>query len=189
MEFDEVIKKRKSVRDFNDKKVSWKDVIDIIDCALQGPFAGNINNLKFIIVEDKDIINKLAEFSSQDWISEASVVVVVCSDDYFLENKYGLRGRIYSKQQVGAAIENMLLKITDLGLAACWVGAFIDDMVKQILKVPQHIQIEALIPIGYERGTTPKKPKKSIESSIFWENWGINKRQTLSKEPPLINYS
>ncbi len=185
MEFNSIIKKRKSVRSFIAKKASWKSVLDAIEIANQGPFAGNMNNLKFLIIEEQDIIKKIAKFSEQTWVSEAPVLLIVCADETHLENTYGERGRVYSRQQAGAAIYALLLKLTELGLGACWVGAYSDELLKESLGIPQHIQIEAIIPIGYEnKKLREEKPeKKELENAIYWENWGNDKRPTLFKEP------
>ena len=180
-----MVRKRKSVRSFSVKKVSWKSVLDAIEIANQGPFAGNMNNLKFLIIEDQEAIKKIAKFSEQTRVSEAPILVVACSDETHLENTYGERGRVYSRQQAGAAIYAFLLKLTELGLAGCWVGAYSDELLKESLGIPQHIQIEAVIPIGYEnKKLHEEKPKKKeLENAIYWENWGNGKRPTIFKEP------
>lgn len=179
MEFDSVVAKRSSVRSFKKKKVSFKLVLEAIDAALQGPFAGNMNHMRYLVVENKEAIQKVAEAANQVWIAQAEVIVIACSNDQHLEAMYGERGRVYSRQQAGAAIENFLLKITDMGLASCWVGAFADETVKQLLGIPSNLQIEAVLPIGYSNEKPAKKPKKSLESSLFWEKWFEDRRPTL----------
>lgn len=183
MNIDALAKKRKSVRSFKSKKVSWKQILDAIDTALQGPFAGNHNNLNFLIIESKETIKQVASFCDQSWVVEASSLVLVLSDDTHLENIYGERGRVYSRQQAGAAIQTMLLKLTEIGLGSCWVGAYTDELIKQKLKIPQHIQIEAIIPVGYSNDKEGKKPKRSLETVLSWEKWGQNRRPTKHEEP------
>ncbi len=182
MEFDKVIESRKSVRSFRSKKARWEDVIEAVDVARKSPFAGNQNHMKFIIIEKQETIDRIAELSNQLWINESGILVVVCSDDTHLENMYGERGRVYSRQQSGAAIENFLLKIADMGLSACWVGAYQDELIKQLLKIPEHMQIEAIIPVGYEKKKEERKEKKSLESVMFWEYWDNRKRPSLFEE-------
>ncbi len=182
MNFDNVVAARKSVREFKNKKASWKDIIHAIDAAVQAPFAGNHMHMKFLIIEDEKTIEKLAEFANQDWISQAGIVVLACSDDTNLENLYGERGRVYSRQGAGAAIAHFLLKLTELGLSACWVGAYSDELVKQQLGIPQHIQIEAIIPVGYEQKKSARPRKKSLDGILYWEKWDQNKRPALIQE-------
>jgi len=184
MEFDKVVRKRKSVRNFSGKKVKWEDVLEAIDAALQGPFAGNHNNLHFLILEDKETIKDIADYCEQSWVANSNILIVVCSDDTHLEDLYGERGRVYSRQQAGAAIQTILLKLTDLGLSSCWVGAYTDEFVKQRLKIPQHIQVEAIIPVGYEKRMPggEKKKKKKLESVLYWGEWGNGRRSGLFEE-------
>lgn len=184
MEFDSVIEKRKSVRSFKSKRPDWRSIIEAVDASCQGPFADGLNTLKFLIIEDPDKINKIAEFASQLWINQAPILVVVCSDDTNLENMHAERGRVYSRQQAGSAINTFLLKLTDLGINSCWVGSFTDELIKQFLKIPEHIQIEALIPVGYESGKSAKKKKKDLEHALFWEEWDNRKRPSLISEAP-----
>jgi len=178
MDFDTVIKKRKSVRSFKPRSASWKSVLEAIDSAIQGPFAGNHNNLKFLVVENPETIAELAKHAKQPWIKESGICVVVCSDDTHLENMYGERGRLYSKQQAGAAIQIFLLKLVDLGLSGCWVGAYSDEFIRNAINVPGHIQIEAIIPIGYGKAEkAPKTRRKTeLEHSIYWESWEKNQK-------------
>ncbi|MFH1425461.1 MAG: nitroreductase family protein [archaeon] len=182
MEFDKLVRVRKSVRSFSKKKASWKQVLEAIDAAVQGPFAGNNNNLRFLIVEDKKIIFELAGTCEQDWIAESEILVVVCSDDEHLETIYGERGRVYSRQQAGAAIQTIMLSLAEVGLGSCWVGAYDDDEVRDKLEIPGNIQIEAIIPIGYESVKERKKPKRKLESVLNWEKWGQGRRPTLFEE-------
>ncbi len=182
MDFDSVIKKRKSVRSFKNKKASFKLILEAVDSAIQGPFSGNQNNLKFLIVEEGEDINAIASYCDQAWITEASVVVVVCSDDTQLEQLYGERGRVYSRQQAGAAINTFILKLTDLDLDSCWVGAYDDEMIRERLEIPGHVQIEAVVPVGYGEGKFEKSKKKDLENSIRWEKWRLRKRPSVFEE-------
>ena len=144
MELNRAIQSRKSVRKFKDKKPDWRNIIECIDAARYAPMAGNNFTLKFIFVDDKEKINKLADAAQQSFISQVKYVVVVCSNPSRTENAYDNRGEIYCRQQAGAAIENFLLKIEEMGLSTCWVGAFVDRMVKEILKIPENIKSETM---------------------------------------------
>lgn len=172
METQDAINKRSSVRDFSNKPVKFDLVLEAIDAANQAPFAGNINNLRFVILEKKESKSHIAEFSQQYWISDAQWVVLVCSENSKLENLYQDRGEMYSRQQAGAAIQNMLLSLTAQGLASCWVGAFSGSEIKSKFKIPEQWNIEAIIPIGYPKIRAVKKKRKiDVENKIFWGSW------------------
>jgi len=183
MDFDKVIEERRSVRKFKPKSVDFADILEAIDCAIKGPFAGNKNNLKFLIVEDKKTMALLAKHASQECIGEAGAVILVCSDDTQLEQQYGERGKDYTRQQAGAAISTLILKLTDLGISSCWIGSFDYEIIKEMLKIPQSIHIEAMITAGYEKGKCKKPRKQELETVLRWENWKNFKRQPFFKEP------
>lgn len=189
MEFDSVIRKRHSVRSYTNKKANWRAAMEAIDSSIKGPFAGNMNHLKFLIIERPETIKKIAGFAQQTWITEAQILVIVCSNDAFLEKQYGERGRVYSRQQAGAAILTFILKLVDLGIDSCWVGAYSDELIKQLLKIPENIQIEAIIPIGYENPKKIKKKSKklSLERSIYWEEWKKIRRPTIFPDPDITH--
>lgn len=183
MDFNSVVEKRRSVRSFKSKPASWRDVIEAIDTARQIPLAGNINTLKFVVTQDHEKITKISELCGQKWIIESGIVVIVCSDDSVLEKLYGERGRIYNRQQTGAAVQNFLLKLVDLKLSGCWVGSFDDKEIRKLFDIPKKTIIEAIIPVGYEKNSPSKKRKPSPENITFWEKWDEKKMPPFFKEP------
>ena len=172
MELDKAIKSRHSVRRFSAKKPSYDDIIECIEAANTIPLAGNIPSLKFILVNDKEKIQKITQACQQDFVSNADNLVVVCSDNSQAVRSYGKQGEIYARQQAGAAIQNFLLRVTDLNLASCWVGAFVEHMIKHILVIPENINVEAVLPIGYEMPKQGKQRKKrDLDQVLFFNKW------------------
>lgn len=182
MELDKAIEKRHSVRNFKQKKkVNWRKIIQAVDSARKAPLAGNITSVKFVLVSDEEKINKLAEASQQSFVSQVDYVLAVCSDPEQQERNYDERAKKYLKQQAGASIQNLLLKLTDLGLSTCWIGAFADDQVKNILKIPDNIEVEALFPIGYEMGDGKQKTKPEMDEVLFFNKWKEKKMKPVTK--------
>ncbi len=185
MELNQAIQERKSVHKFLDKKPDWRDIIECIDTCRFAPMAGNIFSPKFILVKDKDKIQKLVDAAQQPFVAQAHYVVVVCNDTLKTVTAYGERGRIYARQQVGATIQNFLLSIQEKGLSTCWTGHFVETLVKEALSIPSTIDVEAILPIGYEkqiRGAKPKR-KPNINSKLFFDKYG-NKQM---REMPSID--
>ncbi|MEM3405424.1 MAG: nitroreductase family protein [Candidatus Pacearchaeota archaeon] len=172
MKLDEAIEKRHSVRKFTTKKPNWRDIIEALDAARLAPSAGNIQTLRFILVDDKEKIKKIAEACQQQFIADSYYVVVFCSDPSQAVRMYDERALRYVKQQAGAAIQNFLLKITELGLATCWVGAFVDNQIKDILQIPKNIEVEAVFPIGYELGKSEQRKKRELSGILFFNRYG-----------------
>ncbi len=183
MQLKETIEKRHSVRRFSSKKPDWRDIIECLDTARYAPMSGNNFTLKFILVDDASSIQKLAQASQQPFIQDVQYVVVVCSNPKRTINLYGNRGKIYSRQQAGAAIQNILLAITEKKLATCWVGHFVESQIKRELKIPDGIDVEAMLPIGYEFGKIKSKSKIDLNGLLYFKSWG-NKRM---KPIPTVN--
>ena len=173
MDFDKVIKKRASIRKYSDKKVKYDKIIDAIEAANMAPSPGNLPILKYIIVEDQEKINMLADACQQGFIKDAQVVVVFCSDPKKVYLMYDKRTDKYIKQHAGAAIENFLLKITEMNLSSCWVGAFSEKTAKDVLSIPDEINVEAILPIAYAHKTdnAKQKAKPNLGNTIYFDKW------------------
>ncbi|NIP67456.1 nitroreductase family protein, partial [Candidatus Bathyarchaeota archaeon] len=87
---------------------------------------------------------------NQTFIEEAPVVIVVCVDKDRSGWRYGRRGTdLYCLQDTAAATQNLLLAAHALGFGACWVGAFREEKVKEILKTPDRVRPVAIVPVGH----------------------------------------
>ncbi|VVB79918.1 Coenzyme F420:L-glutamate ligase [uncultured archaeon] len=186
MELQDAINERKSVHRFSDKKPDWRDILEVIDTARHAPMAGNDFILKFVTVFDPKVIEKIADACQQPFVGEAQYLIVVCSDTKRATNQFGEKADMFVRQQAGAAIQNMLLSITEKGLATCWVGYFVEEQVKREIKViPPTVQIEAILPIGYESKAQEhkkvKKKKIDLENVLFFNKWGEQKMRPPKK--------
>ena len=97
---------------------------------------------------------------------------------------YGERGEIYSHQQAGAAIQNMLLTATSLGIDSCWVGAFDEDMIKRVLGIQEYARPQAIIPIGYAAESPPDPIEYTLENLMYLNKWKTG--CTVVKEPDIV---
>jgi nitroreductase len=180
MDFNKVIRKRASIRNYANKKVKYDKVIDAIEAANLAPSPGNIPILNYIIIEDQEKINAMGDCCQQDFIKTAPVVVVICSDPRKVRTMYDKRAEKYIKQHAGAAIENFLLKITEMGLASCWVGAFSETTAKHVLGIPDTLDVEAILPIAYK--SKPDKTKQKVKADLGRIVWFEKYRNKYKKQ-------
>jgi len=164
----ECIVTRVSVRTYEKKDVPDELIGQLLEAAVRAPSAGNVQPWKFIVVKDLEIKKELASAAlKQRHVETAPVVIVVCADPEKSAEKYGERGKsLYCIQDTAAAIENMLLTAHSLGLGTCWIGAFEEDKVRNILNIPQKLKPVALITIGFPR----EYEKLTKTSRIPFEN-------------------
>ncbi len=171
MEVIECIKTRTCVRKYKNREISDKDLKEILEAAIAAPSSGNSQDWEFIIVRDTDTKRSLAEAAlGQKFIEDASVVIVVCCN--YERNFYGERGKyLYSIQNSAAAIENLMLAAWDKGIGSCWVGAFNEIRVRNVLMIPDNARPLAIITLGYPEGEVKKPERLPLDAVIHWEKY------------------
>lgn len=174
MEVQECIRTRRSIRKYKDQPVEWGKIVQILDAGKFAPSAGNIQNWKFVVVREDDVRKKLAKAAfDQDWMEEAPVHIVVLGEPEKAERFYGARGeRLYTIQGCAAVVENMLLVANDIGLGACWVGAFDEAKVKRVLNIIETVSPQAIITIGYADEKPNMPARRELEHTVFFDKWG-----------------
>ncbi len=182
MDFNKVIKTRASIKNYSNKQVKDDKIIDAIESANFAPSPGNLSILKYIIIDNEEIKEKIAKACQQEFIKTASVIIVVCSDSKNVERMYDKRTEKYTRQHAGASIENFLLKITDMKLASCWIGAFSDATIKNALKIPDSINVEAVLPIAYPlKKETKQKSKPNLGNIVYFNKWENKYKKPIKK--------
>lgn len=173
METLKCIKERRDIRDFRPEPIPENILKKILESAVQAPSSGNVQDWEFILVKDPRTKSLLAEAAlGQDFVAKAPVVIVVCSDLNRVSSSYGERGKtLYSVQNTSAAVQNLLLAAWNLGIASCWVGAFREQRVKEILVLPQHVRPLAIIPLGYPAKVPQKPERKPLEQTLHQERY------------------
>lgn len=172
MELIDAITKRRSVRRFKDKDVPMEIIMKSLEYGNLAPSAGNLQARDFIIVRDKKIKKELMIAAlHQSFVEECPVVIVVCANMKRI-SPYGERGKkLYALQDCAAAIQNMLLYLTSEGVGSCWVGAFNEKKVYDILNLPSSVRPVAIIPIGYPEDKGRQPPRMKIEDLVHYDMW------------------
>ena len=157
MDLSDLLKHRKSIRNYLDRAVEREKIMMCLEAARVAPSACNSQPWKFIIVDDRELKNKLCDtafsgiYSVNSFCKMAPVIVAVVSEkSKFLARIGGMfRGTKYYLIDIGIACEHFVLQAEDLGLGTCWIGWFNEQAVKSILNVPRNKKIDVLIALGY----------------------------------------
>jgi len=164
----EIIKNRRSIREFQKKEIPDEIIDKLIEALIWAPSAGNLQSRKFYFVFNQEMKKKLAEAAlGQNFIVEAPLVIIGCTDDK-ITWRYGERGKnLYSICDVSASIQNMILLVHEQGLGTCWIGAFDEKEVIKILNLAENLRPIAIVPVGYpsEKPSVPARisKKEAIE--------------------------
>ncbi|MBM3296119.1 MAG: nitroreductase [Candidatus Aminicenantes bacterium] len=165
----EAIQKRRSVRKYRPDPVSEEALGRVLEAARLAPSGKNLQPWKFIVVRSAETRALLARASAnQAFIAQAPVVVVACADP---ESCYAKMGR-YMKSwpvDVACALEHLMLQAAAEGLGTCWIGAFEEQAVKDVLGVPEPIKVLALTPLGHPDEAPAFRGRKSLGEIVSHE--------------------
>ena len=176
MEFEQVIRKRRMIREVDpNKQIPEKTIGKLLRNAHRAPSAGHTQVQEFVVVKDPTIMKKLREVAvDQEYVEEAPTLIVVCSNTYSSEKRYGRRGREFYSV-IDGAFASMLILLTAVneGIGAGFVGAFEDDKVSEILKLPRYVKPVGIITLGYPKETEPVGmfERIPIEDLTHYEKW------------------
>lgn len=146
-----LFKKRKSVRNFLEDEIEKEKLEEILKVIESSPSAGNLKAREVLIIKEKELKKELAKAAfNQNFVSQAPVVLVFFALPEKSKSVYGKRGEeLYALQDATISCAYAWLEAVNMGLGACWVGAFDEEKVKEILKTPSDWRPVALLPIGY----------------------------------------
>ncbi len=170
MDVMEAIKKRYSVRSYQDRAVETEKLDSILEAARLAPSASNRQEWRFVVVQDKGIRQRLMQAAKdQAFVGQAPVVIAACAKT---DSHIMTCGQQCYPIDVAIAVEHMALKATEEGLGTCWVGAFYEDKVKEILGIPQDIRVVAFLVLGYPVKLRPNpKDRLRLKEIVMYERW------------------
>ena len=153
----DLIRQRKSVREFLDKPVEREKIEMCLEAARLAPSESNSQPWRFIVVDDKELKDRLCDaafgglYFINSFCKTAPVIVAVISEkSKFIARVGGMfRGVKFYLIDIGITCEHFVLEAEELGLGTCWIGWFNEGGVKSVLKVPQSKKIDILIALGY----------------------------------------
>ncbi len=163
MDVQEAIQKRLSIRRYADASIPAKH-LDILFKALRLAASGNnYQNWEFVFVKDPEVKQRL---------------VPACSNQRFVRDcAYFIAGVADPTQKwhmvdITIALTNFTLQAADMGYGTCWIGAFDEIKVKEILGVPAEKKVVICMTFGTPEGRHVAKGRKSFEKIIYRDHYG-----------------
>ena len=169
MEFFDITKTRCSIRRYDARPIEQNILQTILEAVNRAPSAGNLQAYQVYVVSvprDREALAKAA--LGQVFISAAPVALVFCAHPARCSS-YGSRGQqLYALQDATIACTFAMLAATALGLASVWVGAFSDELVRQVIRAPEDQIPVAVLPIGYPAETTQPTSRRPLSDLVKW---------------------
>jgi len=163
--FISMIKERRSVREYTNKKIEREILEEIIDCARLAPSSRNMQPWNFLVVTHEETLLKISEFAAlgSPFIKNAAACIAVC-------------GTIDAKRHVEdccLAAENIMLAAKSFGIGSCYVAAMGKDVdgARKLLEIPDDQEIVCFITLGYFEKNPPPPAKKRLKDVIRWEKY------------------
>ena len=189
MEFEKLVKERRSVRSFEKASPSETQLAGILEAGRWAPSPLNLQPWEFILIDDpqlkaqihmvgEDAKGEVKEKEGPSWaagyemdfLKEAPLLVVVLVDT----SRGGLGGYFGQEhgamQAASACVQNILLACADMGLGALWFTFFRPEKLRPVLNIPENYEIAGIIPIGKPGGSTKSPPRKNPK--IHGNQWG-----------------
>ena len=165
----ECILTRRSVRKYDKKPISDKDIKDVLEAAMSAPSAGNEQPWHFVLIDDPKILGKVPTFHNHaQMLKDASSAILVCGDLDLEKHKD------MWVQDCAATTQNILLAVRSKGLGAVWLGIYPRDQrlkgMRDLLNIPEHVMPFSLISIGYP-AVKQDKVERYDPSRIHHNKW------------------
>lgn len=172
-DFQQLIINRRSTRKFTEEPLSPEQVEIIIKSALMSPTSKSSNAWQFLLVEDKDMLEKLSHCkkSSSKLIAGCALAVIVLADPFMSD--------VWIEDTSIAAIM-MQLQAEDLGLGSCWIqirerytiaDTPSDEYIRELFDIPMQLQVLSVIALGHKAQERPPFDEEKLQ----WEKIHIGK--------------
>ena len=179
MDFDEVVRKRKMIREYQqDSQIPTEIINKLLKNAHRSPSAGHTQVQEYIVVIDPITKKKLCQASlGQSQVEDASVLIIVCANTSRSVRRYGKRGTDFYSIIDGAFTSMIiLLSAVNEGIGASFIGAFEDNRIVKILGLPVHVKPIGIIALGYPAENPERFERIELNNLVHYEKYDRTKR-------------
>lgn len=156
---------RRSIRKYENKEIPQETINNILEAGRQAPSAVNKQPIRFVVVKDGETSKNFSSALFNRFIKDAPMVIVGCADVKSL-----LTGK-WAVVDTTIALQNMVIAAWSLGVGSCWIGAFNEEKVRQLLKIPEKWKIVALVTFGYPSEQPKARKKKKVEELFGFDSF------------------
>lgn len=173
MNTQQALRTRFSIRQFTDQPICEEDIHTILEAGMSGPTAVNARPWSFIVVRDKDTLNKMADCNGRaaEPLRRAAMGILICGD---LSRAFD-RAPDYWIVDASIAAQNMTLAAHDLGIGSVWLGTWPQEnkvaAQKALFALPEHIVPHSILAFGYPAEAPSREKRLYEEDRVHFEQW------------------
>lgn len=165
--FIDLIKKRYSVRAYQNKFVEECLLLKILEAGSLAPSACNNQPRVFIVIRKEETKKELFSAYERKWFTDAPVILALCCD--LSQSWKRADGKNFGDVDVAIAMDHITLAATEAGLGTCWIANFKAPEARRVLRLPENIEPVVFTPLGYPASQPPEKKRKRLDEIVHWE--------------------
>ncbi len=166
MDILELLKTRRSIREYKSTPVESEKIEKCLEAARWAPSASNRQPWEFLIVKNEEVRKNLAKIHPYaKYVAQSPVVFVPLTNPEIHQK--------YHHSDTALATLQFMIEAHSLGLGTCWAGTIDTDFepeIKDLLKIPEHLKVLALVAVGYSDQTRTSS-RKSLDSLVHYEKY------------------
>jgi len=181
----QTIFRRRSIRKYTDQLVEDQTLTLLLKAAMSAPTASNSQPWEFIVITESETLDRIRGklyFARYN----APAAIIVCGNPSIANNSAGRR---FWEQDCSAAIENILIAATGLGLGTVWVGIHplpsVIKPVKELLSIPENVTPLGMVFVGYPAEEKPARTQYDAYR-VYWQAYQPRKRKAKLKNAKKI---
>jgi len=169
MEFQELIRVRRSIRGYKPDPVPEEVLHRILEAGRLAPTAANRQPFQLIVVTDAATRSRLREVYDRDWFYTAPLILLGCVEPA----KAWQRADGFNAAEVDISIvmDHIILAAANEGLGSCWICNFNEPRLKEILGIPPNVRVLAMTPLGIPAAEPRPFQRKPLEDIVRRERW------------------
>jgi len=158
-DFLKFLKGRRSIRSFQDKKISEKEIEMILEAGRWTPSASNRQPWEFIVIRNTEILEKLSKTALYGKFMKGIPLAIAINAKINTSPKWYLI-------DTSLVSMNMMLMAWSLGIGTCWIGAMNRDKAKEIIGLGVKDHLLTVLPFGYIKGEIPEPTSRKPLNKI-----------------------
>ncbi len=171
MDVYEAISKRRSIRAYRSEVIDEETLERVLNAARLAPSGKNAQAWRFVVVDDEHIKERLVDACrGQTFLAEAASVIAICVDETLVFQRHGDYMTSFAADG-SVALDHLMLAATAEGLGTCWIGAFSEMQVKEILEIPDPYRVVGLTPLGYPAREGTDRGRRPLEEIVSYNGW------------------
>jgi len=172
--FYNLVQNRQSDRAYDTRPVDRQVILRIIEAARLAPSACNAQPWHFIVVDEPELKNKLADAAASrvlginHFTKQAPVHIVIVMEPANLNSNFGslVKGKTFPLIDIGIAAEHICLAAKAEGLGSCMLGWFDEPAVKKLLDIPKSRRVPLIITLGYPASDEVRQKRRKDFNEI-----------------------